>query len=99
MAMPNCLRLFWQLIRAAASRTFCTAGRRRPIRMAMIAITTNSSISVKASRAGALTFRIDAPVRNEERRKPRAPGRRAAERLLRVHLDGELVIPRPHLQA
>src|SRR5579885_462310 len=35
---------------AAAERTFCTAGTRRPIRMAMIAITTSSSISVKPGR-------------------------------------------------
>src|SRR5262249_53282099 len=34
-------------MRAAASRTFCTAGKSRPIRMAMMAITTSSSISVK----------------------------------------------------
>src|SRR5262245_39301377 len=39
-------------MRAAGSRTFCTAGRRRPIRVAMIAITTSSSISVKASLLG-----------------------------------------------
>jgi hypothetical protein len=32
----------------AASRTFCTAGRRRPIKTAMMAITTNNSISVNA---------------------------------------------------
>src|SRR5207244_4496213 len=38
------------LIRAAASRTFCTAGSSRPIRMAMIAITTSNSISVNADR-------------------------------------------------
>src|SRR5262249_30913389 len=37
--------------RAAASRTFWTAGRSRPMRTAMMAITTNSSISVKAPRA------------------------------------------------
>src|SRR5262249_11674784 len=37
-------------MRAAASRTFWTAGRSRPIRIAMIAITTNSSISVKPRR-------------------------------------------------
>src|SRR5215813_8393673 len=49
-AKPSCLRLLEQLMRAAASRTFCTAGRRSPIRMAMIAITTNSSISVKPER-------------------------------------------------
>src|SRR5262249_24786332 len=45
-----CLRLFVHCVLAAASRTFCTAGRRRPIRMAMIAITTSSSINVKADR-------------------------------------------------
>src|SRR5262245_46091088 len=48
--MPSCLRLFWQLKRAAASRTFWTAGSKRPMRMAMMAITTNSSISVNAWR-------------------------------------------------
>src|SRR5215213_8337659 len=49
-ASPICLRLFWQLARAAASRIFWTAGRSRPIRMAMIAITTSSSISVNPRR-------------------------------------------------
>ena len=33
-------------MRAAASRTFCTAGSSSPMRMAMMAITTSSSISV-----------------------------------------------------
>jgi hypothetical protein len=37
-----------QLNLAAASRTFCTAGNNNPIRIAMIAITTKSSIRVKA---------------------------------------------------
>src|SRR5881275_1977085 len=37
-------------MRAAASRTFWTAGSRSPMRMAMMAITTNNSISVKAER-------------------------------------------------
>src|SRR4051794_19929281 len=50
MARPICFMLFMHLARAAASRTFWTAGSRRPIRMAMIAITTNSSISVNAAR-------------------------------------------------
>jgi hypothetical protein len=35
-------------VRAAASRTFCTAGKSNPIKMAMMAITTNSSMSVNA---------------------------------------------------
>src|SRR5262245_27851614 len=34
-------------VRAAASLTFWTAGNKRPIRIAIIAITTNSSMSVK----------------------------------------------------
>ena len=37
-------------MRAAASRTFCTAGSSRPIRMAMMAMTTSSSMSVNAAR-------------------------------------------------
>src|SRR6516165_9147021 len=49
--MMSWCRLFWQPVRAAASRTFCTAGRSRPMSTAMMAITTNSSISVKAVRA------------------------------------------------
>src|SRR5947209_3335693 len=48
--MPTCLRLFWHLIRDAASRTFWTAGRSKPIKMAIMAITTSNSISVKPSR-------------------------------------------------
>src|SRR2546421_7179053 len=47
MARPICLRLLLHWLRAAASRTFCTAGTSRPIRMAMMAMTTSSSISVK----------------------------------------------------
>jgi len=35
------------LIRLAASRIFCTAGKSSAIRMAMMAITTSSSMSVK----------------------------------------------------
>src|SRR5215468_2201381 len=49
-ASEICLRLFWHLARAAALRTFWTAGRSRPIRIAMIAITTSSSISVNPGR-------------------------------------------------
>src|SRR6478672_4171633 len=46
--MPSCFRLFWHFDRAAASRTFCTAGSNNPIRIAMIAITTSNSIRVNA---------------------------------------------------
>src|SRR5262245_39330482 len=37
-------------MRLAASRTFCTAGTSRPMRMAMMEITTKSSMRVKADR-------------------------------------------------
>ena len=47
-AIPSCLRLFWHWARAAASRTFWTAGSSKPMRVAMMAMTTRSSISVKA---------------------------------------------------
>src|SRR5438128_11732669 len=48
--MPTCLRLFWHCVRAAASRTFCTAGTSKAMRMAIIAMTTRSSIKVKPDR-------------------------------------------------
>ena len=44
--MPSCLKLFWQLTRRLASRDACTAGRIKPTRTPMIAITTSTSISV-----------------------------------------------------
>src|SRR3954447_6594745 len=50
-ARPICFRLLRQEMRLAASRTFCTAGTSRAINTPMIAITTRSSISVKALRA------------------------------------------------
>src|SRR5947209_19373732 len=50
MARPTCFRLFVHFDRLAASRTFCTAGSNRPIRMAIIAMTTSNSISVNAVR-------------------------------------------------
>src|SRR5262245_57789762 len=50
VASPICLRLLAHCTRAEASRTFCTAGKSKPIRMAMMAITTSSSINVKPRR-------------------------------------------------
>jgi hypothetical protein len=38
------------LLADGGSRTFCTAGRSSPIRIAMMAMTTNNSIRVKAFR-------------------------------------------------
>src|SRR5215207_11497977 len=51
MARPICFSWFWAWVRAAASRTFWTAGSSRPMRMAMMAITTSSSISVNPRRS------------------------------------------------
>src|SRR5262245_21114791 len=42
--------LFRQTLRLAASRTFWMAGSNRPIRTAIMAMTTSSSIRVKAGR-------------------------------------------------
>src|SRR5262245_31692436 len=50
MARPICFRLFTHWVRLAASRTFWTAGSSSAIRMAIMAITTSSSMSVKAGR-------------------------------------------------
>src|SRR5689334_13287833 len=46
-ASATCFMLFWHFMRAAAARTFWTAGSSSPIRIAIIAITTRSSMSVK----------------------------------------------------
>src|SRR5579871_4578435 len=54
MAKPICLRLLAQRMRLAASRTFCTAGSSNPIKTAMMAMTTSSSIKVNAARWPAL---------------------------------------------
>src|SRR5262249_53688987 len=72
-------------MRAAASRTFCTAGRSRPIRIAMMAMTTSNSISVKAQRTDKRCLVInklpeDGRISERERgREPRTT--LAAERL------------------
>src|SRR5262245_61786868 len=56
-AKPSCLMLFWHCVRAAASRTFCTAGTSSAIKIAMIAITTSNSINVKPRRRIAMFLR------------------------------------------
>ena len=50
IARPMLCRLLLQWIMLARLRTFCMAGKSRPIKMAMMAITTNNSISVNAER-------------------------------------------------
>src|SRR5438128_9332642 len=62
--MPIWWKLFMHFVRDADSRTFCTAGTSRPMRMAMIAITTSNSMRVNAWR-----FRIRLPGRTVRGRK------------------------------
>ena len=49
-ANPSCLRLFVQAMRFAVSFAFASAGNSIPARMAMMAMTTSSSINVNAPR-------------------------------------------------
>src|SRR5262249_46234076 len=50
IARPICFKLFWHCERRAASRACCTAGSKSDIRIAIIAITTRSSIKVNPTR-------------------------------------------------
>src|ERR1043166_9255069 len=50
MARASCLLLFRQAVRLAFSFALARAGRSRPARIAMMAITTRSSIRVNAGR-------------------------------------------------
>jgi len=45
-------------MRLAASRTFCTAGKSKPTSTPMMAMTTNSSISVKPRRRGDISHSL-----------------------------------------
>jgi hypothetical protein len=65
VAVKICLTLLVHLVRLAASRTFWMAGSSSPIRMAMMAITTSNSISVKPCRERA----INTPLIGEEPRQ------------------------------
>src|SRR5438034_10204285 len=99
-ARASCLRLLLHLRRAAASRTFCTAGTSRPMRMAMMAITTSSSISVKPRRRVPERDRGD-PKDNIEKSSLSGLGEAKGNRTLhpRAHFDAQLrlrVIARGH---
>src|SRR6516164_7928636 len=87
MASPICLRLLLHCVCAAASRTFWTAGRSRPIRMAMMAITTKSSIRVKPDRSR------DFVGTGSSLRKDHAAGEagHGASRRARRHFDVDFV--------
>src|SRR5262249_28740326 len=71
MARPICLRLLLHLMRLAASRTFWTAGNSRPIRTAMMAMTTSSSMSVKPTRCLLNRDLMRAPPRRGKRKRIR----------------------------
>src|SRR5262245_39689884 len=82
-------------MRAAASRIFCTAGSNNPIRIAIIAMTTSSSMSVKARRSlrrgegAANTVHLDAMGENgleTARATPGHGGKVTSERLRAAQL-------------
>src|SRR5262249_53109813 len=75
-------------MRLAASRTFCTAGRSKPIRTAMMAITTNSSISVKPDR------REDGVIGIPPKMRP-GPQGRPGTGLREEHPPDETLLPLP----
>ena len=78
MARPSCLRLLEHFIRLAASRIFWTAGRSSPMRIAMIAMTTSSSIRVNAPRGRDGRRDMDfLHWGRTERKKPQTSGRDA----------------------
>src|ERR1700730_18383842 len=63
MARPICLRLFLQLVRLAASRTFCTAGSNKAIKTPMMAMTTSNSMRVKPTLRARAEIMIISPWR------------------------------------
>src|SRR5277367_4008374 len=69
MAIPHWRRLLLVCVRAAASRTFCTAGTNSAIRIAMIAITTSSSMRVKPSRFKLTLRNMGATFREKEQKE------------------------------
>src|SRR5215468_7124071 len=75
MANPICLRLLVHWSLAADSRTFWTAGSSSPIRTAMMAITTSSSMSVKAVRRRETVYmRVHSPSDEDDHRTRREVG-------------------------
>jgi hypothetical protein len=64
--MPICFRLLTHWIRLAASRAACTAGRRSAMSTLIIAMTTSSSINVKARRGPVRRAKNDVPFRGLE---------------------------------
>src|SRR5262249_47180605 len=56
--MPIWCRLLEHCMRLAASRTFWTAGNSSPMRIAMMAMTTSSSIRVNPGRRGMIILQV-----------------------------------------
>src|SRR5258708_35780316 len=98
MARPSCLRLLAHLMRAAAARTFCTAGSSRPIRMAMIAMTTNSSMSVNADRLREWLRFMKPPSERGKKDDRAAPAVGCRDKRSLVQFDVQLVVPGRNLQ-
>src|SRR5262245_31799546 len=94
-----CFMLLLHFIRAAASRIFWTAGSNRPIRIAMIAMTTSNSIRVNPLRERiAPSFPGTRGGRIRMGKLPRLAARRNASRDVEVELirpvlaDGHLLL-------
>ncbi len=71
-ARPICFRLLVDCVRAAASRTFWTAGTSKAIRIAMIAMTTSNSISVNPALRGRVSkhfFDMTRPPKSREEKR------------------------------
>ena len=69
-ARPICLRLLTHWARRAASRAACTAGSSRPMRTAMMAMTTSNSISVNPLRC-ATAFQDSDKMKNLDEEEAR----------------------------
>src|SRR5439155_21602551 len=84
-------------MRPAASRTFWTAGNNRPIKMAMMAMTTNSSIRVKAKRRVMTDAPFHRPAGGRDGAAAVAPGAGARGYSLPVEVKAGLFL-HPHVR-
>src|SRR5439155_23655357 len=100
MAWPICLRLERQLVVRAFSRAWAKTGKRIAARMAMMAITTSSSIRVNPGRPGDKQARagrrqhcfMTASLVRPEVRKDVVPTRAVARGIPRLDLPDHLVL-------
>src|SRR6185437_786411 len=100
MARARLCRLLAHCILAARSRTFCTAGKSKPIKIAMMAMTTSNSISVKAARrAGDRRVYMAAPKNKEYEHRVRFVARSGSQRVVRAgrYEPGDSILKRDRI--